>query len=97
LGRFKGEMDKRYHLTPLASVASSGLQVKDWMKRLVFVRETENWFRGPSFCDASGEIIKSKTIEITIMDRLAHIQTTTTGIIPRDMDVHEEFGVSRSF
>jgi hypothetical protein len=37
LGRFKGETGERYHLTPLASETSSGLKVKEWLKRLVFV------------------------------------------------------------
>jgi len=28
LGRFKGEQNSRYHLSPLAAVTSSGLQVQ---------------------------------------------------------------------
>jgi hypothetical protein len=40
LGKFKGEVHRRYHLAPLASVTDSGLKVQVWVKRLA-VRERE--------------------------------------------------------
>ncbi len=97
LGRFKGETGERYHLTPLASVTSSGLRVREWVKRLVFVRETQNKYRGPAFCDDNGGIEKGKVYELAIMDRLAGIQASRPGLLPGDLDVYEEFGISRSF
>jgi hypothetical protein len=97
LGRFKGETGDRYHLTPLASETSSGLKVKEWVKRLVFVRESENKVRGPAFCDAQGNIAQSKVYEVALMDRLAYIKSTSPGLIPEDVDIYEDFGISRSF
>jgi hypothetical protein len=32
LGRYKGEMHKRYHLTPLAATTNSGIQVRAWLR-----------------------------------------------------------------
>jgi hypothetical protein len=97
LGRFKGETGDKYHLTPLAAMTSSGLKVKEWVKRLVYVREAQNRFRGPAFCDAKGEIAKSTDYEMAIMDRLVGIQEAAPHLIPRDIDIYEHFGISRSF
>jgi hypothetical protein len=74
LGRFKGETGEKYHLTPLAAVISSGLQVHEWIKRLVFVREIKGRLRGPAFCDEDGSIAKAKQYELPITDRLVSIQ-----------------------
>jgi hypothetical protein len=97
LGRFKGETGDRYHLTPLAAETLSGLHVRDWIKCLVFIRETEGRLRGPAFCGEDGEIATTKHYELAIMDRLVSIQEKYDHLIPKEMDVYEEFGVSRSF
>ena len=44
-----------------------------------------------------GNIARSRKYELAIMDRLAAIQEADPNLIPKDMDVYEEFGVSRSF
>lgn len=97
LGRFKGEQNSRYHLAPLASVTSSGLQVQLWVDRLVTVREKEGRIQGPAFCDAQGRIARSHQYEEWIMERLMRVQTTIPGAIAQEVDIYEQFGVSRSF
>ena len=97
LGQFKGETGERYHLTPMADVTNSGLQVKLWAKRLVFVRERQGRIRGPAFCDANGEVAKAKPIEQALMDMLVGIQEKNPQVIGAEVDIYEQFGVSRSF
>jgi hypothetical protein len=97
LGRFKGEQNSRYHLAPLASVTSSGLQVQVWLERLVSVREREGRIQGPAFCDDRGRIARSHLYEEWIMERLLRVQATIPGAIPPEIDIYEQFGVSRSF
>jgi len=97
LGRFKGETGEKYHLTPLAVVTSSGLNVRLWVRRLIFVREVRGTLQGPAFSDEEGNIARSRKYELAIMVRLAAIQEADPNLIPKDMDVYEEFGVSRSF
>jgi hypothetical protein len=97
LGRFKGETGEKYHLTPLAAVTSSGLNVRLWLRRLIFVREVRGHLRRPAFSDAEGNIARSRTYELAIMDRLAAIQEADPDLIPKDLDIYEEFGISRSF
>jgi len=97
LGRFKGETGEKYHLTPLAAVTSSGLNVRLWLRRLIFVREVQGMLQGPTFLDEEGNIARSRKYELAIMDRLAAIQEADPDLIPKDMDIYEEFGTSRSF
>jgi hypothetical protein len=97
LGRFKGETGERYHLTPLAAVTSSGIQVRSWVKRLVETKVSRGYVRGPLFGDEMGLVVKAKTIEMELMERLQGIKETEPGLIPLDLDVYEDFGISRSF
>jgi hypothetical protein len=97
LGCFKGEQNSRYHLAPLASVTSSGLQIQVWLERLVSVREKEGRIQGPAFCDKGGRIAPAHSHEEWIMERLLRVQPTIPGAIPPDIDIYEQFGVSRLF
>jgi len=97
LGRFKGETGERYHLTPLAAITSLGIQVKTWVKRLVEAKTSRGYVRGPLFGDISGLVVKAKVIEMELMERLQGIKDSVPGLIPSDVDIYEDFGISRSF
>jgi len=97
LGRFKGEQNSRYHLSPMANVTSSGIPILRWIKRLVEVREREGRLHGPAFCNRAGGIAKSFDYEADFIDRLMEIQAVNPVAVPPDVDVAEQFGVSRSF
>jgi hypothetical protein len=97
LGRFKGEQNSRYHLAPLASITNSGLKVQRWVERLIQVREKEGRFQGPAFCDPLGQIAKAHVYETFIMDRLHLVQSLDPRALSRDVDIYEQFGISRSF
>ena len=97
LGRYKGEQHTRFHLMPLAATTDSGLRVREWLTRLVQVRERQGLVRGPAFQDKKGGILNPRLIEGQLMDRLQMVKETQAGIIPADVDCHEHFGISRSF
>jgi len=97
LGRFRGETGEQYYLKPLAAVTSSGLNVRLWLRRLIFVREVQGRLQGPAFSDEEGNIAHSCKYELAIMDHLAAIQEADPDLIPKDMGIYEEFGISRSF
>jgi hypothetical protein len=48
LGHFKNEVGEQYHLTPLAAVTNSGLQVKTWVQHLIEVCMEEKRQPGPA-------------------------------------------------
>lgn len=97
LGRFKGEQHPRYHLTPLAATTNSGLKVREWIHRLVKVKEDMGKFNGPAFQDDVGGILSPRVIEGGLRERLHIIKETRPGLIPVDVDCFENFGISRSF
>jgi hypothetical protein len=97
LGRFKGEQNSRYHLSPLASVTSSGLQVRAWVECLIEVREQGGRVMGPAFCDRAGEVAPSHSYDSGFVERLSVLQAACPEIIPTEVDISEQFGVSRSF
>jgi hypothetical protein len=49
------------------------------------------------FCGASGQVASSKWYEREILERLQMIQDGHPELIPRDVQVLEEYGISRSF
>ncbi len=96
LGRFKNEIGDQYHLTPLAAITKSGLPVKLWLKRLVEVRKQERRERGPAFGSREGANLYS-FYEREILDRFLRIQVQEPEIISPEVQVLEEYGLSRSF
>lgn len=63
----------------------------------MLVREIDGRYRGPAFCDKDGSMAQSMLYELPIMDRLVNLQERFHHLIPREMDIYEEFGISRSF
>jgi hypothetical protein len=97
LGRFKGETGDRYHLTPLAATTSSGIQVKRWVSRLVETKEAHGQVRGPLFSTRWGGLVSPAFVEPELMDRLQGLKDSQIGLIPADVDIFEDFGISCSF
>jgi len=97
LGRYKGEMHQRYHLTPLAATTNSGIQVKAWLERLAGVWKEVGRTHGPAFGDRRGEVLEAGFIEGKIVDMLYELRAKSPTLVPQDVDFGEEFGISRSF
>lgn len=97
LGKVKNEIGERYHLTPLCSTTSSGSEVELWARRLVQAQATFQRYQGPAFCTRSGAPAYIRDYELDILDRLHIIQQHHPDLIPSDVQVFEEYGLSRSF
>jgi hypothetical protein len=97
LGRFKNEDGERYHLTPLAFESASGIKIGLWVNRLVDLKKSHLQHRGPAFSDNKGYRLSPRWLEMEILDRLHSIQSDKPDIIPKDVNVYEEYGISRSF
>ena len=102
-GYFKGEQGERFHVIPLASKTKSGIGIRLWLERLVKLLHCEDKLGkdGPAFCDSKGELIRAKVLEKIILDALVKVQDSDSNsggnIVPLDLDVHEKFGIYRSF
>jgi hypothetical protein len=65
--------------------------------RLVEVRVQEGRIQGPAFCNAQGGIARSRDYKFALKERLQSIQVNQVGLIPGDVDILEDFGVSCLF
>ena len=97
LGRFKTEDGEQYHLTPLAFQTNSGIKIGTWVQRLVEVKAMHRQLHGPAFSDRRGKVLSSHWLEMEILDRLQEIQNRDDDLIPKEVNVHEEYGLARSF
>jgi hypothetical protein len=97
LGKYKTESHKGYHLTPLAAKSNSGLEIEIWVQRLAWAKRVQGITHGPAFSKKAGQVLDSRWLEMEILDRFARIQQLHTEVIPADVQVYEEYGISRSF
>jgi len=97
LGRYKTENADRYHLTPLALRSVSGLEFGRWVARLADAKKAQGLSHGPAFSDEKGNPVDPRWLEMEILDRFKVVQEKYTDIIRPDVQVYEEFGISRSF
>jgi hypothetical protein len=97
LGRYKTENADRYHLTPLALRSASGLEFGRWVSRLADAKRMQSLSHGPAFSDDKGNGLDPRWIEMEILDRFRNIQEKNPRVIPAEVQVYEEFGISRSF
>ena len=70
LGRFKGEIGKNYHLLPIATVTSSGIDNKLCIGRLLEECSKLNITNGPSFRSKTGLKIRAIGFEPQFFDLL---------------------------
>lgn len=97
LGRFKSEEGERYHLTPLAFTTASGINIGTWVSRLVEVKRSQGLSHGPEFSDRYGKRIDTRWLEMEILDYLHILQCKWPDLISPEVNVHEEYGIYRSF
>ena len=64
---------------------------------LVKVHDRDGRFYSPAFCNSAGMIIKPQIIELGILDRLQWVQDCHCMPIPTEVNIYEEFGITRSF
>jgi hypothetical protein len=97
LGRFKTELGEQYHLTPMVATTRSGLKIKMWIQRLLQVKQEVGLSRGPAFIGPTPGSWAYGWYERELLERFQQIQGRNPEIIPPDVAVLEEYGLSRSF
>jgi hypothetical protein len=97
LGRLKGEDGERYHMLLMASETSSGLKIREWLERLVALRERQGRYHGPAFCNDNGEVVRMTDYEEVFYEILHDIQDQRPDLIGPEVDVEQVYGFYRSF
>ena len=96
-GKFKGEIGESFHFVAVTAKSNSGLAIGKWLERGITFRERRGVIRGYFFTNNKGGRMKSKDLEVDILDRIAVIQRRYPDLIRPGVEVHEEYGLSRSF
>ena len=96
-GRFKGENGEGYHFVAVSALTDSGLKIGPWVKRAIVLKENQGRVKGFLFSSRGEKRMKLKDLDGGILDRLAKVQRFFPDLISPAVDVHEEYGLSRSF
>jgi len=97
LGRFKNELGESHHLMPVLYKMPRGLKPGKWVERTLQSYSRLNLTSGYMFRTPEGFKMKSKVMEGKFHDRLELIKNSRLDLIAPDLEVVEEYGVSRSF
>ena len=81
----------------LAAESNSGLEIGPWIERGIASRERRMVFQGYFFATSKGRMMRSKDLEVDILDRIARIQQKYPELIRPGLEVHEKYEISRSF
>jgi hypothetical protein len=97
LGRFKMEISEKYHLMPVVLETATGLQPGKWINRMVTWYEQGGITRGWVFRNKKEEKVKASEYEWDILCEIENIQREEADVVGENVNVFEEYGVSRSF
>ena len=96
LGRFKNEAGERYHLLAIPAETESGFQPRWWVELLAIVRTKQGRTWGPAFCDSDGKVASTRVYEEMFYDLLEAVQERSPELFSKDIDIREDYGLSRS-
>ena len=96
LGRFKGEIGKRYHILPVAWEIASGLKNGVWFSRLVRSFQRKRQSHSPVFRFDNGKRKAASFFEGGFLDTLQRVQGRNPRAIGESVKVHEQCGISRT-
>jgi len=97
LGRFKGERGEKYHLLPLSAITKSGLNPRRWVDRVANGYIHFQISRGPVWRKSGSSRASIIDWEGPVLDRIKEIQNRYPHIVSPDLDIYDEYGLSRSF
>ncbi len=99
LGKFKSSTGNTRYLLYLSSQTKSPFKssFREWMERLLEVRSRQERTSGWLFCKEDGSQLEMTHFEVDILRTISDIQENTDGIIPKEIDVFDKYGVFRSW
>ncbi len=98
-GKFKSSTGYTKYLLYFSSETKSPFQTsfRGWLERLLEVRLRQGRTSGWLFSRDDGSPLEMTHYEVDLLRIIADIQETTEGIIPKEMDVFDRYGVFRSW
>ena len=98
LGRFKNETGEDKHVALMAERTKSGINIRLWMERLVWLlmQEGKGSVAGPAFCNADGSMIRAYQFNGEFHNVLKEVQVHRPDLLPDGVDIEGCYGTFRS-
>ena len=90
LGKIKGEANDRDHLIPCVCQTSSGIRVRDILKRFLDIKTVIGQRDGPAISDIDGKLYGTKDLDDMLHDILLDIFEVRRELFPADISSSEE-------
>jgi hypothetical protein len=102
LGRFKGEHHAKQHLMTSRGTTGSGIQVKQWVRRMLVVHRAAGRTSGPVFVNDHGYQLTTLEMNEAFLDMLGEIYDTKPNLFEKEViqdpsDLPDKYNVFRSF
>ncbi len=99
VGKFKTSTGYTKYLLYLSSKTKSDFRTpfRGWLERLLEVRRRQGHTKGYLFRKSDGSPLEMSHYEGDILQMIAEIQEKTEGIVAKDIDVFDKYGVFRSW
>ncbi len=95
-GKFKGEHNLRWHMVPIVDETRSGIQVRKWVQRLVFLRgRMDGGKEGPLFLNDRGRQAKLSDYNGRFREFLELARQETPSAFSSKLDM-EDYSLRRS-
>jgi len=90
LGRIKGEHHDLAHLIPCTNLTSSGINVKNILRRLLDEKARFGLSIGPAISDSNGKLYSAKSIDDMLHEALTSIFQNDSTLFPIQIDKEEK-------
>jgi hypothetical protein len=89
LGKIKGESGDRAHLLPCVPKTSSGIKVREKLKRLLDFKKSIGQVTGPAISDIKGKIYSSRSLNDAFLEILEDLFDTHRELFPASIEDKE--------
>ena len=98
LGQFKTEIGEDKYVAVIANTTRSGIQVRKWVERLVWLllKEQKQHIAGPAFCTYDGAMIRAFELNGEFHTALRAVQNHRPDLLPDGVDIEGSYGTFRS-
>ena len=101
LGKIKGELVDRQHLIPCTHVTSTGINVREIVKRLIRLKKSQGFNDGPAISDEKGKSLSSSELDDLMIQSLEGIYDKEPNLFPPNVrskeDIRERYHCFRTW
>lgn len=90
LGMIKGEHHGRCHLLPSVKVTSLGIDIYDWVSKLIESKKLRGFRNGPLFTDWSGKVLTTDALDKMLVDILEELFDYKHTLFPASVETKDD-------